>query len=166
VVPTLLPALLERNTARLFFNLGVNLILFVASWTALAFFIGIFYRHIPEPTGLRKGLRMRTVLVVLTLPVRLWAAANGDASAPTIAFDAVEVILFLGAVMGIELRHTDQLIAAKRALVVTSGLRPVVLFGGVLATAAGAAVTSLLTGEIVELVKLRPDAVDRRAGID
>ena len=156
-----LPQTIGQQDPRLGITLAFRIVGFIADWAALAFFFGLFYEYIDEATGLRKGLRVSILILVLTLPVRLYAAWSGAVAISVIAFDAVEVVIFLGvlgllfdlAILNVPIDNFDRVRAAIRALTSTSGLRPVALLVGAVITAGIAAAASLLTGEISNLVK-------------
>jgi hypothetical protein len=156
-----LPPTFAQQDPRLGLDLVLRIAGFVADWAAFGFFFGLFYEYIDAPTGLRKGLRVSFLLLALTLPVRLYAAWSGAVALSVIAFDAVEVVIFLGllgllfdlAVLGVSIGNLNEVKVAVQALTSTAGLRPVAVLAGALITAAIAAVTSLVTGEITDLVK-------------
>jgi hypothetical protein len=155
-----LPGTLNSNDPRLWLDLVSRLTLFVSEWAALAFFFGLFFEHLAEPTGLRKGLRFGLIVLAITLPWRLLAASQGRAVPSVIAFDALELVLFVSAlgllfdliVLGIDMSQFSQIRAAVGSLTATSGLRPVAIFAGGLLTAGAVAITSVLEGQITELV--------------
>lgn len=155
-----LPATLSSNDPSLWLDLVSRLAMFVAGWAALAFFFGLFYEHLAEPTGLRKGLRLGLILLAITLPWRLLAANQGRVASSVVAFDALELVLFVAALgllfdlaaLGIDGLQWGRIKAGVASLTATSGLRPVAVFAGGLLTAAVVAATSLLEGQIGELV--------------
>lgn len=155
-----LPPTLSSNDPRLWLDLVSRLAIFVSEWAALAFFFGLFYEHLAEPTGLRKGLRFGLILLAITLPWRLLAANQGRVSPSVVAFDALELVLFVAAlgllfdlaILGIDGLQLGRIKAAVSSLTATSGLRPVAAFAGGLLTAAIVAITSLLEGQVSELI--------------
>jgi hypothetical protein len=155
-----LPATLSSNDPRIWLDLVSRIATFVAEWAALAFFFGLFYEHLAESTGLRKGLRFGLILLAIALPWRLLAANQGRVSPSVVAFDALELVLFVAAlgllfdlaVLGIDGLQWGRIKAAISSLTSTSGLRPVAIFAGGLLTAAVVAIKSLLEGEISQLI--------------
>lgn len=155
-----LPMTLSSNDPRLWLELVSKLTVFVAGWAALAFFFGLFYEHLAEPTGLRKGLRFGLLVLAITLPWSLLAASQGRVLPSVVAFDALELVLFVAAlgllfdlaVLGVDDFQLGKLKSAVSSLTATSGLRPVAVFVGGLLTAAAVAIVSLLQGQIAELV--------------
>jgi hypothetical protein len=155
-----LPTTVSSNDPRIWLDLVSRVAIFVSEWAAIAFFFGLFYEHLAESTGLRKGLRLGVILLAITLPWRLLAANQGRVAPSVVAFDALELVLFVAAlgllfdlaVLGIDGLQWGRIKAAVSSLTATSGLRPVAVFAGGLLTAAAVAVSSLLEGQITELI--------------
>lgn len=156
--------LIDSNVGDLLLGVALRAAGSAATWLALAFFFGMFYQYLGETTGLRKGLRVALVVILITLPLRIYDAAAGYGSPAVIIFDAVSSIVFLGvlgllfdmAVLGVDIGRVSTLRPALRAVVRTSGLGGALVFGGSVATVVGTAALGLLTGEVTRILSALP----------
>jgi hypothetical protein len=133
----------------------VGLSQFFLKYLVKAFFFGYFFQYLRGDSGLKKGLWLAGFIILCNLPLNILYLNSISDIPPLVFISFIELVFFggLGAI-AFDIKTLRNHGCNWRKVWLVNDVPAIATFISIVISTAGAAITSILTGRIAEMIKL------------